>query len=178
MLYVRTGPKKCVVCSSVFWLYAWHVLARQVKQNTITFNAAISACHSLHRKCQLTIIQIYKFHHSDASIIHHSDFKDYFWLYIQLNPTYIQLNPTFSYVLSPQPSILWSFHICCSTIFSTWDPSDPGERGSQWPLALDLLFREMPVLAVPRNIITFSAAISDWVAGLASSNLMMIIVVL
>ncbi len=35
-----------------------------------------------------------------------------------------------------------------------------GERGSQWPAALELLFSEMPMVSVERNIITFSAAIS------------------
>lgn len=35
-----------------------------------------------------------------------------------------------------------------------------GERGSQWPAALELLFSEMPMVSVERNIITYSAAIS------------------
>eukprot|EP00434_Breviolum_minutum_P025667 symbB.v1.2.022682.t1/scaffold2025.1/size93651/5 len=35
-----------------------------------------------------------------------------------------------------------------------------GERGSQWPAALELLFSEMPMVSVEQNIITFSAAIS------------------
>lgn len=39
-------------------------------------------------------------------------------------------------------------------------PRHSGERGSQWPAALELLFSEMPMVSVERNIITFSAAIS------------------
>jgi hypothetical protein len=85
-----------------------------------------------------------------ASIIHYSDL---YGLIIDL----YQVEPNFFILGCLNPPLQRGFIYVVPPRFT---PFFPGERGSQWPLALELLFREMPRIAIPPNIITYSAAIS------------------
>lgn len=117
-----------------------------MEQNTITYNAAISACNwfcirfpwscwippkILQRRsglpyCLITITVILFFFSRDTFLTLPMAHVTHYW----------------RYQATVRP------------------PRHSGERGSQWPAALELLFSEMPMVSVERNIITFSAAIS------------------
>lgn len=127
----------------------------QVEQNTITYNAAISACNwfciRFPWSCWIPpkILQI------------RWGLPDFCFMQFLLGTItvilillYIFSRDTFLTLPMAHVTHYWRYQA------TVRPPRHSGERGSQWPAALELLFSEMPRVSVERNIITFSAAIS------------------
>ena len=128
----------------------------QVEQNTITYNAAISACNwfCIRFHCSYCYCIPPKKHYKEA--LPYICFINSF-LYLTIPLFCFSDFPWHMSLLYHQESV---FHHAVKRYQTTFAVRHSGERGSQWPAALELLFSEMPMVSVERNIITFSAAIS------------------